>query len=151
MAVFVIGAPRILRAISVAGTVQTLPLFTLRFSRSLAGSSLELMMNMSSSRLIPAVTGTVFSKCIVQNHYDVWVVDRAVQPDWFSADSGESCYGAPIRSGPNSGKDWMYLPSARAVRASSSLAVHAPCPPLPCHLNSSMVFKTFPSLKCFPK
>ncbi len=29
-AVFVIGAPKILRAISVAGTVQTLPLVTLK-------------------------------------------------------------------------------------------------------------------------
>jgi hypothetical protein len=34
----------------------------------------------------------------------------------------------------------MYFPSEMAARARSSLAVHAPCPPLPCHLTSNIFF-----------
>ncbi len=39
----------------------------------------------------------------------------------------------------------MYLPSESAARARSSLAVHAPCPPLPCHLNSRISLTELPS------
>ncbi len=63
-AVLVIGEPRILIAISVAGTVQTLPFTTLRRSFRAAGSSFELIIIQSSSRFNPAVTGTVFSKVL---------------------------------------------------------------------------------------
>ena len=46
--------------------------------------------------------------------------------------------GAPILSGPNSGKALMYLPSLSAAPARISFAVTTPCPPLPCHLISTV-------------
>jgi hypothetical protein len=48
-AVFVIGAPNMLIAISVAGTVQILPFETFSSCFKTAGSTLELIINISSS------------------------------------------------------------------------------------------------------
>lgn len=39
--------------------------------------------------------------------------------------------GAPLRSVPYIGIDWLWWPSRKAAVASSREAVTAPCPPLP--------------------
>ena len=48
--------------------------------------------------------------------------------------------GAPIRSGPYSGKPWTNLPELKAASARRRQAVLAPCPPRPCHRNSTKPF-----------
>ena len=48
--------------------------------------------------------------------------------------------GAPMRSGPYSGKPWTYLPVLNAASASRSEAVFAPWPPRPCQRISTMSF-----------
>ena len=51
--------------------------------------------------------------------------------------------GAPILSGPYSGKPCTCLPELNATSASSRHAVLAPWPPLPCHLISTASFNRF--------
>ena len=63
---------------------------------------------------------------------------------------GPERMGAPMRSGPYSGKPWTYLPVLNAASASSSDAVLAPWPPRPCHRISTMSFMLDPPRSVWP-
>ena len=65
-------------------------------------------------------------KRFVNDYYVVRLIDVRVDSDRVCADAVEAVIGAPILSGPYSGKPWTCIPVLNATSASSSDAVLAP-------------------------